>query len=218
MVWQVADQGVPPALSLSSLSSMTSASSLLLSPTEATRNPSTHSSIELGPTPGSGMALDSQSEDAHFFGSDTDSETPAPSLHLPETQPLPQPYYEPPVEALAWSDDVESMLNNPPPSTFHSFNLSREPSLSSWVLPPESEPHQSISEQPSIVPTPMGGLERIPESESSLDPLAASVPVIFPSSTPSPASPPPDSLSPPSPKPGLPEPVEDFAGHPSRLC
>ena len=218
MVWQVADQGVPPALSLSSLSSMTSASSLLLSPTEATRNPSTHSSIELGPTPGSGMALDSQSEDAHFFGSDTDSETPAPSLHLPETQPLPQPYYEPPVEALAWSDDVESMLNNPPPSTFHSFNLSREPSLSSWVLPPESEPHQSISEQPSIVATPMGGLERIPESESSLDPLAASVPVIFPSSTPSPASPPPDSLSPPSPKPGLPEPVEDFAGHPSRLC
>merc|ERR1719229_404589 len=101
MVWQVADdQGVPPALS-SSLSSITSASSLLLSPTEPIRNPSTHSSIELGPTPGSGMALDSQSEDAHFFGSDTDSETPAPSLHLPETSssPLPQPYH-PPVEPL----------------------------------------------------------------------------------------------------------------------
>ena len=216
MVWQVADQGVPPALSTST-SSITSASSLLLSPTEATRNPSTHSSIELGPTPGSGMALDSQSEDAHFFGSDTDSETPAPSLHLPDTKSLPQPHYEPPVEPLAWSDDVESMLNNPPPSTFHSFNLSREPSLSSWVLPPESEPHQSIPEQPSIVATPMGGLERIPESESSLDPLAASDPVISQPSTPSPASPP-DSLSPPSPKPGLPEPVEDFAGHPSRLC
>ena len=215
MVWQVADQGVPPALS-SSTSSITSASSLLLtSPMEATRNPSTHSSIELGPTPGSGMALDSQSEDAHFFGSDTDSETPATSLHLPETHsPLPQPYYQPPVEPLAWSDDVESMLNNPPPSTFHSFNLSREPSLSSWVLPPDSEnPHQSISEQPSIVPpTP---LERIPESESSLEPPS---PLIFPpTSSPSPASPP-DSLSPPSPKPGLPEPVEDFAGHPSRLC
>ena len=219
MVWQVADQGVPPALS-TSLSSITSASSLLLSPTEATRNPSTHSSIELGPTPGSGMALDSQSEDAHFFGSDTDSETPAPSLHLPDpSQSNPQPYYEPPVEPLAWSDDVESMLNNPPPSTFHSFNLSREPSLSSWVLPPESEQsHQSISEQPSIGPTPMGGLERIPESESSLDPLAASDPVIFPPSTTPPPASPPHSLSPPSPKPGLPEPVEDFAGHPSRLC
>ena len=219
MVWQVADQGVPPALS-SSTSSITSASSLLLtSPNEATRNPSTHSSIELGPTPGSGMALDSQSEDAHFFGSDTDSETPAPSLHLPETQSPPQTFYQPPVEPLAWSDDVESMLNNPPPSTFHSFNLSREPSLSSWVLPPESEnPNQSISEQPSILPpTPLGGLERIPESESSLDPPNEAFPVIFPPSSPSPASPP-HSLSPPSPKPGLPEPVEDFAGHPSRLC
>ena len=217
MVWQVADdQGVPPALS-SSLSSITSASSLLLSPTEAIRNPSTHSSIELGPTPGSGMALDSQSEDAHFFGSDTDSETPAPSLHLPETQSLPQPYYEPPVEPLAWSDDVESMLNNPPPSTFHSFNLSREPSLSSWVLPPDSDQQQSISEQPSMAPPPaLGGLERIPESESLPDPLITS-PVLSPPSSPSPASPP-DSLSPPSPKPGLPEPVEDFAGHPSRLC
>jgi len=96
------------------------------------------------------MALDSQSEEAHFFGSDTDSETPAPSLHLPDPSQS-QPYYEPPMEPLAWSDDVESMLNNPPPSTFHSFNLSREPSLSFWVLPPESEQsHQSISEQPLI--------------------------------------------------------------------
>ena len=218
MVWQVADQGAPPALS-NSLSSITSASSLLLSPTEPIRNPSTHSSIELGPTPGSGMALDSQSEDAHFFGSDTDSETPAPSLHLPETSspPLPQPYH-PPVEPLAWSDDVESMLNNPPPSTFHSFNLSREPSLSSWVLPPDSESQQSmISEHPSLVPPTTSGLERIPESESSLDTHQATPPVISLPSSPTPDSPN-DSLSSPSPKPGLHEPVEDFAGHPSRLC
>ena len=38
---------------------------------------------------------------------------------------------------MGWNQDVESMLNNPPPlDTFQSFMLSSEPSLSSWVVPP----------------------------------------------------------------------------------
>merc|ERR1719347_238785 len=44
------------------------------------------------------------------------------------------------------------MINNPPPSTFESFNLSSEPSLSSWVIPqeqiPQIEPEISFGKLP----------------------------------------------------------------------
>lgn len=144
MVWQVAD-GEEEVVRLST--SQTSLASSALPP--STRHPSTQSSIELGPTPGSGMALDSMSEGASNASSDTESE--APSIYQRSASPTPP--YHPALEPLAWSNDIESMLNNPPPSTFHSFNLSREPSLSSWVLPSEPET------QPATM-----GLEMIPEA------------------------------------------------------
>ena len=87
------------------------------SPSHSLQPPSTSSSsLELGATPGSGLALDSQSD------SDSDTET-----------------------EQAWSRDVEEMLNNPPPEKFESFNLSREPSLSSWVVSDTSPVRPSVS-------------------------------------------------------------------------
>ena len=89
----------------------------IISPSHSLQPPSTSSSsLELGATPGSGLALDSQSD------SDSDTET-----------------------EQAWSQDVEEMLNNPPPEKFQSFNLSREPSLSSWVVSDTNLVRPSVS-------------------------------------------------------------------------
>jgi hypothetical protein len=123
------------------------------------------SSLGLGPTPGSNLALDSQSE---YGGLDSDQEEedggdvnasdsltvltsrrPSPSTtvgtaaasHSGSSSSVEAPFSSietgtDPLDA-AWNKDVESMLNNPPPlDTFQSFMLSSEPSLSSWVVPP----------------------------------------------------------------------------------
>jgi hypothetical protein len=124
------------------------------------------SSLGLGPTPGSNLALDSQSE--YGDGLDSDQEEDGGDLNasdsltvLTSRRPSPSsttvgtaashsgsssvevPYSsietgtDPLCDAAVWNKDVESMLNNPPPlDTFQSFMLSSEPSLSSWVVPP----------------------------------------------------------------------------------
>ena len=111
----------------------------IISPSHSLQPPSTSSSsLELGATPGSGLAMDSQSD------SDSDTET-----------------------EQAWSHAVEEMLNNPPPAKFESFNLSREPSLSSWVVSDNNIVRSSVSpilesldilrsEQPSSSPPQLG--------------------------------------------------------------
>lgn len=197
MVWQVAD-GEEEVVRLST-SQTSLASSALPS---STRHPSTQSSIELGPTPGSGMALDSMSEGASNVSSDTESE--APSLYQPSASPTPP--YHPALEPLAWSNDIESMLNNPPPSTFHSFNLSREPSLSSWVLPSE----------PDTQPVTLG-LEMIPEaaSQGKEDDSTEILYHHLLSKTPTPQ---PNSQSPQPPLNTLKETPEPKAKSPSPLC
>ena len=152
MVWQLPG-GVQAPENLSD-----SQSSLLSSPTNSMRPISPESSsLELGPTPGSGMALDSQSESISFYESDSETDTIPNSRSQSQSVPSSRKSslknsvievenvkningfnsdtYKPPADPLAWSTDVESMLNNPPPNTFESFNLSREPSLSSWVIP-----------------------------------------------------------------------------------
>ena len=134
----------------------------LLSPPHSLQPPSTSSSsLELGGTPGSGLAMDSQSESVSCQDSDSDTEP-----------------------ARAWSEDVEDMLNNPPPSKFESFNLSLEPSMSSWVVP------VSDSIRPSVSPL--------------LESLDSPHPEPRPSPGPSP------SLTQPT---GNIEPMEDFTGH-----
>jgi len=212
MVWQLPG-GVQAPEYLSD-----SQSSLLSSPTNSMRPISPESSsLELGPTPGSGMALDSQSESISFYESDSETDTIPNSRSQSQSVPSSRKSslknsvievenveningfnsdtYKPPAEPLAWSTDVESMLNNPPPNTFESFNLSREPSLSSWViphdvsteiLPPEALHSSNVLSKPSASPIKElrdSPLARISESPDSL----------------------PQSL----------EPVEDFTGHPA---
>lgn len=125
------------------------------------------SSMELGPTPGSGMALDSQSES--FNESDSESDT-IPNgaisrqsssrqssvrhivldseVHVGRLEDGDEASglsaYKTPADSLIWSAQVESMLNNPPPSTFDSFHISADPSLSGWTLP-TPKPPSSIS-------------------------------------------------------------------------
>jgi len=204
MVWQLPG-GVPAPENLSD-----SQSSLLSSPTNSMRPISPESSsLELGPTPGSGMALDSQSESISFYESDSETDT------IPNTRSQSQSVpssrksslknsvievenveningfnsdtYKPPAEPLAWSTDVESMLNNPPPSTFESFNLSREPSLSSWVIPqdmptdispPEAPYSSNVFSKPSTsspskeVTSPLARISESPDSVAqSLEPV-----------------------------------------------
>ena len=87
-------------------------------------SPSTQSP---GSPPGSGMALDSNS--------DSETETIAlssRSLSVPEAQ-----------EPVSWSAEVEEMLSNPPPGKFQSFNLSGDPSMSSLVVPDTRETQNS---------------------------------------------------------------------------
>ena len=124
MVWNLAggsatttnpSSGQPPVPpSTSSLSS----SSVSLRPLSAGS-----SSLELGPTPGSGLDLDTSR--SHSAVTDSGSEDVADDLTTIETG----------TDPLAWSREVERMMNNPPPSTFKSFNLAAEPSLSSWLVP-----------------------------------------------------------------------------------
>ena len=90
-----------------------------------------------GSAPGSGMALDSNS--------DSETETIALSSRspsVPETQ-----------DPVSWSAEVEEMLSNPPPGKFESFNLSGDPSMSSWVVPDTRETQNSLRGRiPSISP------------------------------------------------------------------
>ena len=100
---------LPPDLSLVSMS-LTSAS---------TQSP--------GSAPGSGMALDSNS--------DSETETIALSSRSPSVPEAQDP--------VSWSAEVEEMLSNPPPGKFESFNLSGDPSMSSWVVPNTRETQNS---------------------------------------------------------------------------
>ena len=114
MVWTLPES--PPPELLSNID--------LYSPPHSLQPPSTSdSSLELGDTPGSGLALDSPSESVSCQDSDSDTET----------------------ERTVWSEDVEEMLNNPPPGKFESFNLSLEPSMSSWVVPVSDSIRPSVS-------------------------------------------------------------------------
>jgi len=207
MVWQLPG-GVPAPENLSD-----SQSSLLSSPTHSLRPISPESSsLELGPTPGSGMALDSQSESISFYESDSETDTipNSRSQSVPSSRKsslknsvievenveningLNSDTYKPPAEPLAWSTDVESMLNNPPPSTFESFNLSREPSLSSWVIPQDTteiSPAETTNSSNIFSKPPASPVKEL--RESSLARISES----------------PDSL------PRSLEPVEDFTGH-----
>ena len=123
MVWQVPDNDIP-ADNQNSDPSPPSLTSLPLSISSSSYR---SSSVELGPTPGSGMALDSLSL------ADSESETiqSEPKIDSSRNSMVDLDNASP----LRWSADVESMLNNPPPSKFESFNLSGDPSLSSWVVP-----------------------------------------------------------------------------------
>ncbi len=94
------------------------------------------SSIDLGPTPGSGMGLDSRSQS--YLESDSETETVNQgkrSVISHEDSEI-----ETGTDPLQWSREVESMINNPPLQTFQSFNLQADPSLSSWVLPQDRYP------------------------------------------------------------------------------
>ena len=172
----------PPASSLASSSSLSLRSS----------------SLGLGPTPGSNLALDSQSE---YDGPDSDLEDEAmmrPGMTDSLTvfmsrraSPSPTPSsltssrgsttvaaasinggayasIETGTDPLAWTEDVESMLNNPPPDTFQSFILSSEPSLSSWVVPPAPLHHHQ--HQTATDYSPFGFARRGGVSKSSTSP------------------------------------------------
>ena len=119
MVWRVPesppDPDLPPDYPPSSLASLTS-----------TQSPDS-ASLELGSAPGSGMALDSRSD------SGSETETVTTSSRSPSV-PLTTSLYEDP-GLVAWSAEVEEMINNPPPGKFESFSLSGDPSMSSWVVP-----------------------------------------------------------------------------------
>ena len=160
MVWNVTDPATGPSVSSAAASLSSSANSLRPIST-------TSSSLDLGPTPGSGVGLDSQSEDYL----DTDSETDtlpisvvsqhsvasltrdvsssrvvtSSSISSVDTARASTTDIETGTDPLQWSNEVESMLNNPPPDTFQSFHLAAEPSLSSWVVP-----HYNNSDQLNI--------------------------------------------------------------------
>lgn len=141
MVWTLPESGNIP-VSVPPLQIISPLPPPSSSPPHSLQPPSTSSSsLELGATPGSGLALDSQSD------SDSDTET-----------------------EQAWSQGVEEMLNNPPPEKFESFNLSLEPSLSSWVVSDPALVRPSVSpilesldilrsEQPSPSPAHHPGCE-----------------------------------------------------------
>ena len=82
-------------------------------------------SLDLGSAPGSGVALDSHSDsgsETETVGLSSKSQSDLEAIEVTE-------------DPVAWSAEVEEMLNNPPPGKFESFNLSGDPSMSSWVFP-----------------------------------------------------------------------------------
>ena len=81
-----------------------------------------------GSAPGSGMAPDSNS--------DSETETIALTSRSPSVPEDPEP--------VSWSAEIEEMLSNPPPGKFESFNLSGDPSMSSWVVPDTRETQNSL--------------------------------------------------------------------------
>ena len=136
-------------------------------------------SLELGSAPGSGMALDS------FSDSGTETETIAQSsksdLEVIEAT-------EETTDPVAWSAEVEEMLNNPPPGKFESFNLSGDPSMSSWVVPASdtNEAQNSHRGRKTSI-SPVKEINEVTPSRPSHSPSP-----FFPSSI---------------------EPLEDFTGH-----
>ena len=131
MVWQVHDTDPGPQDT-----SLDSPSLSLPSPYQSlSLGSETQGTIDLGPTPGSGMALDSPD--------DTASEVDTPPVTDTEQ-------HKPAQDDLEWNEEVEQMLNNPPPSKFESFVVSEDPSLSTWIVPDRSSdpPHPSHSPSP----------------------------------------------------------------------
>ena len=139
MVWQLEGGGEPNPSSLSRPSPHHSLSSSSLSMRGVSLG---SSSIDLGPTPGSGVGLDSPVQS--FLESDSETET----LNLNNSSvPFKKRFcvedseIETGTDPLQWSREVESMINNPPLQTFQSFKLEADPSLSSWILPQDQYNH-----------------------------------------------------------------------------
>ena len=174
MVWNVTD---PPSTETATTNGTASAvggratahNSLSSSANSLRPISTTSSSLDLGPTPGSGVGLDSQSEDFLESDSETDtlplsvvsqgsltrgnsveSQIPVNSNHealtVSNVRSL-DDHIETGTDTLQWSQDIESMLNNPPPDTFQSFHLAAEPSLSSWVVPSYAQEQLNIDKQ-----------------------------------------------------------------------
>ena len=170
MVWRVPEDTDPCPDPLTpdhdSLASLTS-----------TQSPAS-ASVELGSAPGSGMALDS------FSDSGTETETIAQSsksdLEVIEATENTDP--------VAWSAEVEEMLNNPPPGKFESFNLSGDPSMSSWVVPASDtkEAQNSLRGRKTSI-SPVTEIDEVAPNRPSHSPSP-----FFPSTI---------------------EPLEDFTGH-----
>ena len=152
MVWQLPDNDNPASDHLDKISSESLASLPLSSPSLSlgAQTPES-SSLDIGPTPGSGMALDSHSES--ISNRDTESETE--TIHSVSLRNSTvgsdididndRKDVASSEDPLVWSAEVESMLNNPPPSKFESFNLSGDPSLSSWVVPPTADAKETLN-------------------------------------------------------------------------
>ena len=196
MVWQLPDNDNSTSADILDKSSSHSLTSLPLSSPSLSLGAQTpeSSSLEIGPTPGSGMALDSHSESMSNHDTESDTET-VHSVSLRNSTVSPDfdrkdaaSFQDP----LVWSAEVESMLNNPPPSKFESFNLSGDPSLSSWVVPP---PVADVKETLNSVCVPKTSISPVNEIDEGSD-LQHN-----PSHSPSPYS-----LS-------TIEPQEDFTGH-----
>ncbi len=173
MVWNVTDPSATETAANGAASAVggraTAHNSLSSSANSLRPISTTSSSLDLGPTPGSGVGLDSQSEDFLESDSETDtlplsvvsqgsltrgdsveSQIPVNSNHealtVNNVRSL-DDHIETGTDTLQWSQDIESMLNNPPPDTFQSFHLAAEPSLSSWVVPSYAQDQLNIDKQ-----------------------------------------------------------------------
>ena len=180
MAWQVPD--TDPSSAPASLTSLTSSSA------QSTGS----SSLELGPTPGSGMDLDSHSGSLTFQDSGSETETllrssKSSSVHK-AIEATESGSFSASDDTVVWSAEVEKMLNNPPPEKFRSFNLSMDPSLSSWIVPASDnkECEQSFIDQKTSI-TPVVDIDQAVQNNPSNSPSP-----YFPSSI---------------------EPLEDFTGH-----
>ena len=183
MVWNVTDPAL--AAGSSSLAAKGAAggatTSSLSSSANSLRPVSTaSSSLDLGPTPGSGVGLDSLEFSENYIDSDSETDTlPLSVVSKGSSGTKASESLEPAgasintitsskntinstgsiaadietgTDPLQWSEDIESMLNNPPPDTFQSFHLAAEPSLSSWVVPHYAQDQLNIDKMPATRP------------------------------------------------------------------